>query len=194
MVRPSLGVILAGGGARRLGGADKGRALLAGKQLFDHVFKRLTPQVDRIIIAGPHDYGAGIIAVEDKKDGPAGPAAGLYATLHWLTENAPDMPAFLTTPVDAPFLSRDLARRLCAESGSTVARCGGRRHPTFAYWNARDLSAFFQSSDRSDAPALHEIAAAVNARDVDFDHDAAFFNVNTPADLNEAEAMLAERD
>ncbi len=174
-----------------MGGADKGRAVLAGKQLFDYVFERLKPQVDRVIVAGPHDYDAGITAVIDHPDGPAGPAAALYAVLDWLQRNAPDAAGFLTAPVDAPFLSHDLARQLCTGKGAAIAQCAGRGHPTFAYWDAHDLSAYFRSSACGDAPALHEIATALNARDVEFGDEKAFFNINTPADLKSAEALIA---
>ncbi len=186
----SLGVILAGGAARRMDGVDKGAVSLAGKRLFDHVYERLAAQVDRVLVAGPHDYDAGLTAVEDRPDGPAGPAAGLYAALAWLEKNATDARGFVTAPVDAPFLPRDLADRLHGEGGSAVARCAGRRHPTFAYWDAGDLSAYLRARNRGEAPALHDIAASLNARDVDFDDETAFFNVNAPADIKAAEALI----
>ena len=44
------GVILAGGLARRMGGVDKGRQLLDGKPLVEHVAARLAPQVGTLLI------------------------------------------------------------------------------------------------------------------------------------------------
>lgn len=191
MAALSIGVILAGGGARRMGGDDKGSAILAGKPLFDHVFERLQRQVDRVLIAGPHDYGAGVIAVADQATGPAGPAAGLYAVIQWIEKNAPDVRGFVTAPVDAPFLPLDLAQRLRTESGSAIARCAERRHPTFAFWDVRGLSAYFRRTEN--APALHDIAKAVKARDVAFTEPDAFFNINAPADVDAAESLIAAR-
>lgn len=190
MMAPRIGVILAGGGARRLGGADKGETMLAGVRLLDRVFEKLAPQVDQVIIAGPHDYATGIPFVKDSATGPAGPAAGLFAVTFWLRANEPKARGFITAPVDAPFLPNDLAQKLSAGDGSAIARCAGRRHPTFAYWDANDLSVFFETS-KTTAPALHEIAAAMNAREVEFENDQAFFNVNTPEDLATAEALIA---
>ncbi len=190
---PLAGVILAGGGARRLGGVDKGAALVAGKRLFDHVYERLAPQVDRVLVAGPNDYGVDAVATPDRPDGPRGPAAGLFAALHWLSANAPDVCAFVTAPVDAPLLPRDFVGRLHEAPSSAIVRCGGRRHPTFARWETGALSAYFQSAECGEAPALHEIAAGLNARDAAFDDDAAFFNVNTPEDVAKAEALIASR-
>jgi len=43
-------VILAGGQAKRMGGADKGLQLLHGKPLFQHIYERLRTQVEQISI------------------------------------------------------------------------------------------------------------------------------------------------
>ncbi len=50
MPEPVLGVILAGGQARRLGGGDKALRELAGKPLLAHAMDRLAPQVAQIVI------------------------------------------------------------------------------------------------------------------------------------------------
>ena len=50
MIKALLGVILAGGQARRLGGGDKALRELAGKPLLAHAIDRLAPQVSDIII------------------------------------------------------------------------------------------------------------------------------------------------
>ncbi|WP_159717233.1 NTP transferase domain-containing protein, partial [Geminicoccus flavidas] len=47
---PTLGVILAGGLARRMGGGDKPLALLGGRSLLDHVIGRLRPQCRELIL------------------------------------------------------------------------------------------------------------------------------------------------
>jgi len=47
---PVSAVVLAGGRATRMGGADKGWVELAGRPLIDHVLDRLRPQVDEILI------------------------------------------------------------------------------------------------------------------------------------------------
>jgi len=55
-----IGLILAGGQARRMGGTDKASVRLNGRRLIDHVRNRLTPQVDRVLISGRSDYGSGL--------------------------------------------------------------------------------------------------------------------------------------
>jgi molybdopterin-guanine dinucleotide biosynthesis protein A len=51
-----IGVILAGGGGRRMRGADKGAQMLGGARLVDRVLARLTPQTDRVLISGAIFY------------------------------------------------------------------------------------------------------------------------------------------
>ena len=183
------GVILAGGAARRMGGVDKGAALLAGKRLFDHVCERLAPQVGRVLVSGAHAYGAGLAAIPDHADGPIGPAGGLFAITRWLKTNAPDAQGFVTAPVDAPFLPLEFARRLTREAGSAIVSCAGQIHPTFAYWDVGELDAYFKSHNAA-APALHKIARSIGVREVEFETAAAFANINTPEDLKQAQAIL----
>lgn len=174
-----------------MGGVDKGEMMLDGKRLFDHVYERLAPQVDRILVSGAQDYGAGLIAVPDHNDGPAGPVAGLFAITEWLKANAPHARGFLTAPVDAPFLPLNLAGRLTEASGSAVVSCAGQLHPTFAYWELKALIEFFRKGETPPAPALHKIAEALSARKVEFETETAFANINTPEDLKRAEAISA---
>lgn len=47
----TFALILAGGQASRMGGEDKGLALLGGKALIDHVIDRVRPQVSHIAIS-----------------------------------------------------------------------------------------------------------------------------------------------
>ena len=46
----TVGVLLAGGRARRMGGGDKCLRPLAGRPLLAHVVERVGPQVDRLVL------------------------------------------------------------------------------------------------------------------------------------------------
>ena len=46
----TLGVVLAGGLARRMGGGDKPLRVLGGKPMLDHALGRLAPQVAAVIV------------------------------------------------------------------------------------------------------------------------------------------------
>jgi len=80
-----LGVILAGGLARRMGGAadapgDKALIVLGGRTLLDRAVERLAPQVDASIInanGDPKRFDANLPVVPDLDDSRSGPLAGV---------------------------------------------------------------------------------------------------------------------
>ncbi len=190
---PRIGVILAGGYARRMG-ADKPAVLLAGRRLIDHVADRLAPQVDRILIAGPHDYHTGLSFTPDRGTGPRGPAAGLWAAGHWLLEQAPLAAGFVTAPVDAPFLPSDLYDKLAADDGCAIASSEDGAHPTFAYWRAPVLLEKLRSASSEKSLALHALAEQCAARRVVFSQRQCLMNINTPEELAIAEALVSKSE
>ena len=50
MSEPTLGLILAGGLARRMGGGDKALISIGGKTILAHVIARLAPQCDGLLL------------------------------------------------------------------------------------------------------------------------------------------------
>jgi molybdopterin-guanine dinucleotide biosynthesis protein A len=203
------GLILAGGRARRMGGIDKALVLLGGRPLMAHVAARLAPQCAPLALSANGDPrrfdGAGLAAgapvlPDAPPDGVepfAGPLAGLLAGLDWAA--AAGLPCVVTAAADTPFLPADLVARLSDGDGPAVAASSGpdgrlRRHPTFGLWPVAlrdDLRAALTAGERK----LGLWAERQGARIVPFpaeDGDP-FFNVNTPEDLAQAEAMLAAR-
>lgn len=181
-------VILAGGGGRRMSGADKGELLLGERRLVDLVVERLAQKVDRIIISGRHGYGLGFDIVADRADGPVGPAAGLWAAAQWINENIPEARGFITAPVDGPFLPCDLVLRLCESGSCAIAADDNGDHPTFAYWRIPQLLEVL-ARYAGEGVALHHVASECRAARVAFPHDHALMNINTPEDLKRAEAI-----
>ena len=198
---PTLGVVLAGGQARRMGGGDKPLRLLAGRTMLDRVIACLGPQCDGLLLNANGDPGRfaslGLPVAADEGEGFAGPLAGILAGLDWCAAHRPDLPWIATAAADAPFLPADFVARLHAarsEAGHPLAcaESGGRAHPTNALWPVSlrdDLRAALLGGERTIArwTDRHGIAAA---RWPVGRHDP-FFNVNTPADLAAAEAILA---
>ncbi|MDP6882583.1 MAG: molybdenum cofactor guanylyltransferase, partial [Rhodospirillales bacterium] len=111
-----VGVVLAGGLARRMGGGDKCLLELAGRPLMAHVIERAQPQVARLILNANGDPGRfrafGLPVVADVVEGFAGPLAGVLTGLEWMRRNAPATAWMATFTGDAPFLARDLVARL----------------------------------------------------------------------------------
>lgn len=119
-----LGVILAGGQARRMGGGDKGRLTLdaAGTTLFDAVIARLAPQCGGLVLNanGPaarfDDLGLPVLA-DDIAEYP-GPLAGVLAGMEHAARRG--FSHVLSAAADTPFLPRmlgaDLAREMRAQN------------------------------------------------------------------------------
>jgi molybdenum cofactor guanylyltransferase len=198
----TLGVVLAGGRARRMGFADKTRITIAGSTILEHVIARLAPQCRRLIVNANGDVArfadTGLAVVADSVPNYAGPLAGILAGLDWVAEHAPDIAWMVSVPGDSPFLPRDLVARLHAartECGAAVACARSRRrvHPVVGLWpvNLRmDLRhALTEEGTRKvdEWSSRYERAIAEwRTEPVD-----PFFNVNTPAEAAEAERLAA---
>jgi molybdenum cofactor guanylyltransferase len=189
-----MGVILAGGQARRLGGADKALVRLGGRPLIAHVLDRLVPQVDQVLISAngdPKRFAAyGLEVVADVR--PQGPLSGILAGLL----RATDLGAthVVSTPVDTPFLPPDLTPRLllAAESspqGLALAQTAEGDQPACAVWPvvlAPALAAFLSGGEAK----VTRFADAHGAARAMFADARAFMNLNTPEDIAAAEALL----
>lgn len=185
-----VGLVLAGGAGRRMGGWDKAELTLAGERLIDRACRRLAPQVDRLTISGWQDYGLPWPALPDLPDGVRGPAAALRAVLAWLESGLPRPPAaVLTVPVDAPFFPENLASRLRGNGAAFAVTASGPQ-ATFAFWPVAALRHVAGPLGRPQGIALRHLLAEAGAREVRFDDEPAFANLNTLQDLAAAEARL----
>src|SRR6202042_3095462 len=113
---PSLGLVLAGGLARRMGGGDKARIKVGGSTILQRVLACLGPQCSRIIINANGDPArfadTGLPVVADSVPDFAGPLAGILAGLDWAAANAPGIQWLASVPGDCPFLPKNLVARL----------------------------------------------------------------------------------
>ncbi|TCM83475.1 molybdenum cofactor guanylyltransferase MobA [Rhodovulum steppense] len=190
-----VGVILAGGRGRRMGGVDKALIRLGGTTLLARVAARLGPQVAALALSAnglAEDYAeARLPVLADPPPGNLGPLAGVLAGLDWAAEEGAE--AVATAAVDTPFLPADLVARLVAAAGGglAVAASCGRMHPTAALWPVglrEELRAALARGERrlgGFAHAKGAVTAGFEAEGID-----PFFNINTPDDLALAEAAL----
>jgi molybdopterin-guanine dinucleotide biosynthesis protein A len=202
---PTLGVLLAGGLARRMGGGDKGLKRVGGETIIARVIDRLRPQCAGLILNANGDPTRlaflGLPIVPDDVPGFAGPLAGVLAALDWAARERPDIGWVVSAPTDGPFLPRDLVARLhearaAADVPLACARSGGQTHPPIGLWPVAlrsDLrhALVVENERKIDRwTARHGIVHADWAVDpVD-----PFFNANAPEDLTEAEAMISRLD
>lgn len=187
-----LGLILAGGQGRRLGGADKALIAFAGARLIDQILDRFAPQVPSVALSAngdPARFDGLRLPVLADADPSRGPLSGVLAGLIWARSKGAGH--LVTVPVDAPFLPQDLVPRLlwaaeAAPNAPVLARTAQGLHPTFALWPtglAPALGAFLASGA---SPRLRDFAAAQGAGFADFPSEAEFANLNTPDDVARA--------
>jgi molybdenum cofactor guanylyltransferase len=203
------GVLLAGGQSRRMfettgKAGDKGLLEVAGKPMLGHVIARLKPQVAALVINANGDPGRfdsfGLPVAADTISGHVGPLAGVLAGMRWSRMNVPTATHIATVSTDAPFIPSDLVARLAAaRAGNNIplAQSGGELHPVIGLWPvdlADDLEAALNAgvrkvlawTDRHGTTAVDFAFLDIGGRRVD-----PFFNANTPAELDEARALLA---
>ena len=190
----ATGLLLAGGQARRMGGADKGLLTLGNRPLASWGLTRLQNQVGEALISANRNHAdyekLGVRVIRDSVGGYAGPLAGLFAGLQ---EASSDW--LLSAPCDSPLLADDYAERMqeAANSGqwdAVVAHDGRRLQPVFLLVSRRlqqSLGDFLARGERKIDLWLEE----VSHQSVDFsDHPDMFLNVNTPEELEEMEVRV----
>lgn len=187
-----FGVILAGGQARRMGGADKALVPLAGRPLITHVVERFSPQVEALAISangeGGRFDGFSLPVLPDADQ--LGPLSGILSALNWAA--GAQAAAVVSVPVDAPFLPGDLVPQLLLAGGDgpAIAVAGGRQHPVFGLWPVglrSKLAAFLASGVK---PRVLDFCTLITVARAEFPEGAAFMNVNAPEDLARAEALI----
>jgi molybdopterin-guanine dinucleotide biosynthesis protein A len=193
---PVLGLILAGGLCRRMGGTSKAILDLGGVRLIDRAIGVAQAQCQAVAI-NLHDSTPETQApfatlalplLADALPGHAGPLAGVLAGLDHAEEKG--FHALLSLPCDCPFLPDDLALRLYeaaqkSASGLACAASGGRAHHIVALWpttlRGKLRHALVDVGLRKVGQFQQELGCAqvewfFRLRDP-------FFNVNTPEDL-----------
>lgn len=188
------GVILAGGLATRMGGADKGLQAYMGKRLVEHVIEKLAPQVGQLLINANRNQAVyaelGLPVIGDEIGNFPGPLAGLHTGLRhargdWV----------LTAPCDSPGVPEKLALTLATpcQAGArlAIARHRGRLHPVFCLCHRSILSPL-ENYLKNDGRRVAAWCQAMGASIVDFpDEDGLFTNFNTLADLGLAPPLGA---
>ncbi|MBT3068311.1 molybdenum cofactor guanylyltransferase MobA [Rhodoferax sp. U11-2br] len=199
------GMVLSGGRGTRMGGVDKGLLLFNGVPLAQHTLQRLQSSggVGHMLInANRHlnTYAAfGVPVVSDELADFAGPLAGfLVGLVHCNT------PYLLTLPCDTPLFPLDLSSRLAAAlethqadiamASAPEADDNGqqslRPQPVFCLLRAElrnSLTHFTQTGGRKVGAWTAQHHTVLVPFDQAGDDPLAFFNANTPTELQQVE-------
>jgi len=198
-IPPTLGLVLAGGLARRMGGGDKARLEIGGVSILDRVLATLSAQCTGIIINANGDperfADTGLEVVPDNVPGFAGPLAGILAGLDWLAKQDNGVEWVLSVPGDCPFLPDDLVERLHIarrKMGAGVplacARSGEWRHPVVGLWPLALRDSLRKSLVEDNLRKIEAWTAQHGVAIADWPAEPVdpFFNVNTPEDAERA--------
>jgi molybdopterin-guanine dinucleotide biosynthesis protein A len=201
-IPPTVGAILAGGLARRLGGGDKGLRMVGGRSVLARLVDRLAPQVTRLILNANDDPRRfdmlALPVVADSVPDHPGPLAGVLAALEWVAEADPTVEWVVTVAGDAPFVPRDLVERLHAgrQDSAAVFACAASRertHPVIALWPVALRHDLRRAVAEHGIRKVDRFTQRYSCATVDWPVAAVdpFFNVNTPEDLAEADRLVA---
>lgn len=202
-----VGLILAGGLSRRMGGGDKALRMLGGQQMLARVIERLRPQVGSIVLNANGDPARfatfGLPVVADTIPDFAGPLAGVLAGMRWAREYVPEARWIVSAAADTPFFPLDLVARFhdaVADKSDRIvlAVSDDGTHPVFGLWPialADDLERALHAgtrkilawTDTHDTVLVKFAPFQAGGRAVD-----PFFNANRPEDLAEAETILEQ--
>lgn len=195
MISPSgiVVAVLAGGEGTRIGGG-KPLIRLGDKTLVERAYDRASRWSSASIVAirAPEQLGTCDLPWIADAAGIDGPLAGLAAALEWACRQGAE--ALLTIPCDMPFLPQDLPKRLIDEVGelsAALASSGGELHPVCGLWRNDSIYEFprYCASGRR---SLRGFAEQVGFAEVEWPAEPRdpFFNINNPADLAAAQALL----
>jgi molybdopterin-guanine dinucleotide biosynthesis protein A len=202
---PTLGLVLAGGLARRMGGGDKARIEIGGVSILDRVLACLSAQCTGIVINANGDptrfADTELTVVPDNVPDYPGPLAGILAGLDWLAAQDNGIEWIVSVPGDCPFLPDDLVeklhlarRKMGAGVPLACAGSGEWRHPVVGLWPLAlraDLRKALVEEDLRKIEvwtARHGVAIAEwPVEPVD-----PFLNVNTPEDAAQAERIALQ--
>lgn len=187
-------VVLAGGGARRLGGVDKPGLPVAGHPLVERMLAAVADAAPRIVVGPPRPLPAGVLTAWEQPPG-SGPAAAVAAGLALVPDHVPQV-ALLAG--DLPLLTAGAVRRLRAAltAEAAVFTDQGRRQFLCAVWRHDALRRRLSALDPPEGVPLKRLYADAEITDVETPDGAGpppWYDCDTGADIAQAEAWLRER-
>jgi molybdopterin-guanine dinucleotide biosynthesis protein A len=210
MRRRPVGVVLAGGRGRRIGG-DKAVASLAGRPLLSYPLGAMLGVLDDVVVvAKPSTVlpALGDVAVWEEPEQPSHPLVGIAEALRraggrWVLVCAGDMPfvpvSLLTSLAELAGGGDRAARGDRAAGGDrgphdapavVAASADGALQPLLGCYGPACLDALAAAAREAVAPA-RAVVEALGPLVVPVSDPGALFNVNSAEDLREAEALLA---
>ncbi|MFJ8507289.1 NTP transferase domain-containing protein [Streptomyces avermitilis] len=195
-VVPHDAVVLAGGAARRLGGADKPGVHVGGRALLDRVLAACAGAATTVVVADPRATARPVVWAREEPPG-AGPVAALDAGLRRTTA------AYVVVlSADLPFLGEETVRRLLSTlqasgtEGVLLTDPGGRDQPLVAAYRGaalrRELAELAAGHGTLAGLPLRRLIAALDLTRVS--DPVASFDCDTWDDIAAARSRIREHE
>jgi molybdopterin-guanine dinucleotide biosynthesis protein A len=188
-----VGVVLAGGVGRRIGG-DKSLVALDRRPLISYPLEAIWRALGNVTIVAKLDTqlpSVPGVAVWIEPDEPRHPLTGIVHALS-LAEGRP----VLVCAADMPLINAELisaiARADPGPAGAVVASSEGELQPLLGCFQPSVLGALAQAA-RHPEIRLQDVMSTLGVRLYEVADPELLFNVNTPDDLLQAAAMLDRR-
>lgn len=185
---PYDAVVLAGGGARRLGGADKPGVMLAGRSLVAWVAAAVA-DADALVLVGPARRELPYATTVREQPPGAGPVPALRAGLGRVRA-----PWVAVLAADLPFLRAEhvagLRREAYGRAGAVLTDADGRPQWLAGVWRTAGLRAALTAYDGVSLRGL--MAPLEPARLRPPGERPAWYDCDTPSDVETASRMIRE--
>ncbi len=199
---PLCGVILAGGQSSRMQGQDKGLLEINGQTLLKRVIDRAQPQVTELLISTNSPsvtyQQQSLPLLADNLDGFLGPLSGVLTAMEWCQLHRPQYEWLASFAVDTPCFPENLCQRLADEiTPDADIICPvhtNSQHPTFCLWRinqAAELRQYLLDGNSRMSSWLDN--RKTQSLILDGNNDDHFFNINTPAQLTEAQKLISTK-
>jgi molybdopterin-guanine dinucleotide biosynthesis protein A len=190
--RDPIGVILAGGGGRRIGGS-KAMVALQGQPLVCYPLAAMTQALAEVAVLAKADTKLPSLRGVTVWIEPAGPTHPLYGIIQALALG--EGRAVLVCATDLPFVSPALIRRIVDEAvavgaPAVVAAQDGQMQPLLGCYQP---AAAGMLAAPAPEVSLRAAVEAIGPRLVEVEEPEELFNINAPEDLLQAAAMLDGR-
>lgn len=193
-------VVLAGGAARRLGGADKPGVRVGGRPLLDRVLAACAGARRTVVVGDPRPTVRPVDWTREERIG-TGPVAALAAGATVLGDSG----TLLALSADLPFLGEGTVLRLLAAldaepaaEGALLVDADGREQPLVAVYRGdalrRELDGLLQARGALDHLPLRALVGALRLVRVPVgaDEPAASFDCDTWEDIATARARIRD--
>jgi molybdopterin-guanine dinucleotide biosynthesis protein A len=188
-----IGTILAGGAGVRMGGS-KATVELRGRPLISYPLEAVWRALGHVVVLAKAETELPSLPGVTVWVEPEGPSHPLFGLVHAL-ELAEGRPVFVCAG-DLPFVTPRLVRQLAQGmrgADAVLAGSEGEYQPLLGWYHARTL-AVLREVDPAGGISVREAVDRLRPVVVEVDEPEVLFNVNTPADLLQATAMLDARE